>query len=316
MKILFFGSPHFAVPCLESLHHSEHEVLAVITKPDRPSGRGRVLKGTEVKKWCVRNHVDVIQPEKIRSEQFIRQLKEFRADLFIVVGFPILPQAIIDIPPRGAINVHASLLPAYRGAAPIQWALINGEKETGITVFYLARKVDTGNIILQKKAEVTEDDTSETLHNKLLTLGREALQESVALIAAGNVKSRPQTGEVSRAPKITPEMPLIHWDMPAQQVHNRIRAFSPRPGAYTFLNGKRIKIFSSSVVATQKDPMPPGSILECTNDSVVVCCARDCIEFREIQIQGKKRMAVADFLRGCSLRTGDRFYSYGQEQES
>ncbi len=306
MRILFFGSPEFAVPSLEKLVLSSHEVAEVVTRPDKPKGRGRKLKGTAIKEFAAGKGIPIYQPDDLKSPDFIKRLEKSRADLFVVVGFPILPKEVLNIPEKGAVNLHASLLPAYRGAAPIQWAILNGEKVTGVTTFFLNEKVDTGEIILQQEVEIGESETAGELHDKLSLIGSDIILKTVNLIEKGNIKTFPQTGKVTKAPKITPEMPEINWNHDAQNVVNRIRAFSPFPGAFSFLDKKRVKFFNSSVKKVEHGEKP-GTLISIDNSAITIACGNGSIYVREIQIQGKRRMTVSEFLRGHSLVPGALF---------
>ncbi|MCD6117599.1 methionyl-tRNA formyltransferase [bacterium] len=306
MRILFFGSPEFSVPSLEKLTESRHEIAGVVTRGDKPKGRGRKLKGTAVKEFAVQNNLPLYQVDNLKEPNFLQKLNEFRADIFIVVGFPILPRHVIDMPEKGAVNLHASLLPAYRGAAPIQWAILNGEKETGVTTFFLNERVDTGEIILQQKVEIGESETAGELHDKLSLIGSGLLLETVNLIENGDFETFLQTGRVTKAPKITPDIPEINWDEDAQKTVNRIRAFSPFPGAFSFMDGKRVKFYLSSVINDDNEEKP-GIVTAIDKDGLSIACGKGSVLIREIQIQGKRRMAVSEFLRGHSINPGTAF---------
>jgi len=309
MKIVFFGSPDFAVPSLEKILKNRYDVLCVVTRPDKPKGRGRKLQGTPVKKFAEEKGLPVYQPEDLKSDDFFNFLKNLGADLFVVVGFKILPKRIIELPPEGSINLHASLLPAYRGAAPIQWAILNGEKKTGVTVFFLNEKVDTGDIIMQEPVDIKESDTAGDLHDRLAETGSRVLVKSIDLIKSGDFTPKPQKGAVTKAPKITQDLLKIRWDVSAEDVRNKVRAFSPFPGAFSFIEGKRVKIFSVDEEFIKSTKNAPGTVVSVDSSGITVQCADRCIFFREIQMQGKRRMTVSEFLRGNSINTGMIFLS-------
>ena len=297
MKLVFMGTPDFAVPTLEKLAQSRHEVLLVVTGPDKPRGRGQRLRPTPVKEAAQKLGLPVYQPESLRDPAVAEHLRTFPADLYVVVAFRILPEQIIEIPPRGVINLHASLLPKYRGAAPIQWAILNGEKETGLTTFFIEKGIDTGDIILQEKVEIFPGETAGELHDRLARLGAELVLKTVDLIEAGKAPRRKQEGEATRAPKIRPEMAEIHWDRPADEIERQIRAFSPVPGAFTFLHGKRVKIYRAQKAPVEIPPSPGKIRVE--QGQRLLASARDgWLEILELQEEGRKRLKAEEFLRG------------------
>ncbi len=248
------GTPDFAVPSLKILL-KHHEVLAVVTAADKERGRGQKVSFTPIKEIALENNIPVLQPEKLKDENFITQLKNFSADLFVIVAFRILPKEVFSIPLKGSFNLHASLLPKYRGAAPIHWAIIKGEKETGVTTFKLEEKVDTGNIYLQKEIPILDEDNLGTIHDKLSELGAEAVFESVNMIESGNYNLLPQNNlEATPAPKITKETGKIDWNNSAEEIHNLVRGLSPYPAAYFEFNGRLIKIFKSQIVQSSLNP--------------------------------------------------------------
>lgn len=300
MKIIFWGTPDFAIPSLKILIENDHTILAVLTSPDKERGRGQRVSASPIKKFAEANGITVIQPEKLKDEKLIFKLKELNADLYVVVAYRILPREIFSIPRYGSFNLHASLLPKYRGAAPIQWALINGETETGVTTFALEDKVDTGNIYLQKKIPILPEDNFGTLHDKLSILGAEAVLETVNLIDSGNISLQKQDHKLATpAPKITKEIMQIDWNNSAENIHNLVRAFSPYPGAYFTYQGKIVKIFKTKL----KDGfnLAPGEIYQSKNELFIGCKDR-AIEVIEIQFEGRKKMTVAEFLRGFSFQ--------------
>jgi methionyl-tRNA formyltransferase len=299
MKIVFFGTPDFAVPTLQVLNDSEHEVTAVVTSPDKQRGRGMQLSYTPVKQFATENDIPVLQPADLSDEDFIEHLIDLDADLFVVVAFKILPKEVFDIPTYGAFNLHASLLPEYRGAAPIQWALINGETETGITTFFLNDTVDTGNVILQKRIQIREDDDYGSLYDVLSVMGAELVLKTVTLIDYGNVFVHEQDAEmVSPAPKITKEICQIQWNKPAVEIYNLVKGLSPAPGAHFAQNGKTYKVFKTKINETEK--LDAGEIKE-TKHEIFTGTGNGTLQIVELQPEGGKRMTADEFLRGHSL---------------
>ena len=297
MKIIFFGTPDFAIPILNKIYESKHQLVAVVTAPDKERGRGRKVSFTPVKQFAIEKSIPVLQPEKLRDENFIKQLKKFAADVFVVVAFRILPEAVYTIP-KYAFNLHASLLPKYRGAAPIQWSLINGEKETGVTTFLLEKKVDTGNIILQKKIEISEDDDFGTLHDKLSMLGADAVLETLEILESGNFTPLPQDDLlVTKAPKITKDIAKIDWNKSAREIVNLIRGLSPVPAAFFERNGKIYKIYKA--IVSDKE-LNPGEVLQ-TKKELFIGAADKSVQVLELKPEGRKRMTAEEFLRGYSL---------------
>ncbi|RPI17079.1 MAG: methionyl-tRNA formyltransferase [Ignavibacteriae bacterium] len=301
MNIIFMGTPDFAVPSLQILLTSHHKISAVVTTPDKPKGRGLKLAHSAVKEFALQNNLRVLQPDKLKDENFINEIRDLQPDLIIIVAFRILPKEIFTIPKFGSFNLHASLLPKYRGAAPINWAIINGEKETGVTTFFLKERVDTGNIIMQTPCDIAEDDNAGTLHDKLSHIGAGTVMSTVNLIEMtnGNVPITEQDNTLaSPAPKIFKDDCRIDWNKPAEQVHNFIRGLSPYPAAYTFHNGKQIKIFkSSNDVSVNSQIISPGLVL-CGKTHLFVSCSDNNIEILELQLEGKKRVSAKDFING------------------
>lgn len=288
------GTPQFAVPSLELLIKKGYRLSCVVTAPDKPKGRGQKMQSSEVKLAAERLGLKILQPEMLRQEDFIGSLKSLNADLFIVTAFRILPREVYMIPRLGAFNLHASLLPKYRGAAPINWALINGENETGVTSFFLQDKVDTGNIILQEKIAIHENDSYGTVYEQLSHVGAELTLRTVELIADGNVKILPQDdSKASPAPKIFKSDCLINWDQPAAKIHNFIRGLSPLPSAFTYLEGRVLKIFDSEVSSLPSHH--PGTLF--VKDKVLYVSASDlCLKLNSLQNEGKKRVSAFDFV--------------------
>ena len=290
------GSAGFSIPSLEKLYRSKHKILAIVTVPDKQKGRGQKISFSPVKEFGIKNSLPILQPEKLKDEAFMRQLKDFNSDLFVVVAFRILPPEVFTIPPKGSFNLHASLLPKYRGAAPIQWALIQGEKKTGVTTFALEEKVDTGNIYLQKEVEIDNEDNFETLHDKLSNIGAQAVLETINIMESGNYQLEEQdNSQASPAPKITPETGKIDWAKPANKIHNLVRGLSPTPCAYFFHDNRKIKVYKTRVV--EKENTIAGKIIE-TKKNLFVECVSNELEILELQLEGRKRMSAEEFLRG------------------
>ncbi|MGE5497057.1 MAG: methionyl-tRNA formyltransferase [Syntrophothermus sp.] len=298
MKIVFMGTPEFAIPSLRILRENKHEILAVVTTPDKERGRGQKVTYTPVKTFALENNIPVLQPVSLKEPEFISALKDLNADLYVVVAFRILPKEVFTIPPKGAFNLHGSLLPKYRGAAPIQWALINGDTETGVTTFFLQDKVDTGNIIISASLTVEPDDDFGSLHDKMSLLGASVLLKTVELIENGNVQVQPQNDSLaSPAPKITREICQINWSMPADKIHNLIRGLSPYPAAFFINKGKIIKVYKSALCS---ENLSAGEIYQ-TRTRIIIGCGSGTIEILKLQPEGRKRMTAAEFLRGYSL---------------
>jgi len=290
------GSAGFSIPSLEVLLKSKHNVAAIVTVPDKEKGRGQKPAPSPVKEYGLKNNLPIIQPEKLKDESFINELKKYNADLFVVVAFRILPKEVFTIPPKGSFNLHASLLPKYRGAAPIQWALINGEKKTGVTTFALEEKVDTGNIYLQKEILIDDEDNFQILHDKLSKTGAEVVLKTVDMIESGNFTLQKQNDELATpAPKITSETGKIDWDKPAEKIHNLVRGLSPSPCAYFFHNDKKIKIYKTKVI--EKENTSPGKIIQ-GKKNLFIECGKNILEILELQLEGRKRMSAEEFLRG------------------
>ncbi len=296
MNIIFMGSAGFSIPSLETLYKSKHKILALVTVSDKEKGRGQKISASPVKEFGIKNNIPILQPEKLKDETFTHQLKNFNADLFVVVAFRILPKEVFTIPPKGSFNLHASLLPKYRGAAPIQWTLIKGEKKTGVTTFTLEEKVDTGNIYLQEEAEIDDEDNFKTLHDKLSEAGAKAVLETVDMIESGNIELKRQDNSLATpAPKITPETGKIDWTKPAGEIHNLIRGLSPTPCAYFYHDSKKIKVYKTRIIWEEKTT--PGKIIE-SKKNLFIECGKDKLEILELQIEGRRRMNAEEFLRG------------------
>ncbi|MEE9429422.1 MAG: methionyl-tRNA formyltransferase [Melioribacteraceae bacterium] len=300
MKIIFFATPDFAIPSLKILNESKHEIVGVVTSPDRQKGRGRKISYSPIKQFAVENNLAVLQPEKFKDEEFISSLKKLDADLFVIVAFRILPAEVFTISKLGSFNLHGSLLPKYRGAAPIQWAIIKGETQTGATTFFLKEKVDTGNIILQEKIEIKPEDNFEDLHDSMSEKGAELVLKTVDLIDTENYELREQDNSKSTpAPKITKEICRISWNNSVENMHNLIRGLSPYPGAFFVYDDKHFKIFKSAIVENQN--LEVGEIQQ-TKNELFVGCENGTLQILEIQAEGRKRMSEEDFNRGFSFR--------------
>lgn len=306
MRIVFMGTPEFAVPILDILVKHNYNIVGVITAPDKPSGRGLKVQQSAVKAYAIQHGLHVLQPEKLKNPVFIDELKALHADLQIVVAFRMLPEIVWNMPPKGTFNLHASLLPQYRGAAPINFAVMNGEKETGVTTFFLSHEIDTGEVIIQAKCTVGMDETAGELHDKLMMLGAETVLKTVQLIEKNEVKPVPQEammkGELKMAHKIFKEDCLIDWGKDALTIHNFIRGLSPFPTAITNLlleNNEKIffKIYRANY-EIKAHQMPIGTIDTDGKNYLKIACKDGFINLLEVQMAGKKAMSVAEFLRG------------------
>ena len=298
LKIVFMGTPEFAVDSLDILVKNGYDIKAVVTTPDKPAGRGQKLSTSAIKDYAVSHQLPILQPEKLKDEGFIQDLKKLDANLFIVVAFRMLPEIIWSMPQKGTFNLHASLLPQYRGAAPINWAIINGEKQTGVTTFFIEHQIDTGDIIFNDTVDITAEDNALSLHDKLKTKGADLVLKTVQAIETGSVSTQKQPDiPYKPAPKIFKEDCLLDFNQTAEQVHNKVRGLSEYPGAYTYLDNKKLKIFSTSITDnTEKSII--GTFKTNQKDYLKVKCADYWLEIQQLQIEGKKRMSIGDFLKG------------------
>lgn len=296
------GTPEFAVPCLQSLIDENYDVIGVFTQPDKPKGRGYILTPPPVKELALKYSIPVFQPQKMRDEQTICNLKSLNPDLIIVVAYgKILPKEILDIPPFGCINVHASLLPKYRGAGPIQWSVINGEKETGVTTMYMDVGLDNGDMIINNSIKIGENETAGELHDRVSVLGAQTLIETLNLLKKGEIIRTKQNDNIATyAPMLDKKLCEIDFSKDAQSIHNLIRGLSPWPVAVTKLNGKTLKIHRSLCLEENVCALP-GEVVQ-NDGKIVVSCGNGCIEILELQLEGKKRMNSAEFLRGNPIK--------------
>ncbi|MFT7204612.1 MAG: methionyl-tRNA formyltransferase [Algoriphagus sp.] len=308
LRIIYMGTPEFAVPALEILAKNNWNVVGVITAPDKPKGRGQKLIPSPVKEAALKHGLHILQPTNLKSPEFQDELRALKADLQIVVAFRMLPEAVWDMPPIGTFNLHASLLPNYRGAAPINWAIINGEKETGVTTFFLKHEIDTGSIIYQEKVAILPEDDLGSLYEKLMELGAKLVLKTVEAIAADEVVALPQdeSKAMHHAPKIFKETGEINWANSADSIHNLIRGLSPYPATWTSLDGKNCKIFKTAVSEENLSKIELGNYSSDGKTFLKFQTGDGSLEILELQLEGKKRMKIGDFLRGYKLATSIR----------
>ncbi len=317
LRIVFMGTPDFAVESLRILVENGYNIVGVITMPDKPSGRGHKIQYSAVKKYALEHDLPLLQPEKLKDESFLKDLAAWNADLQIVVAFRMLPEVVWDMPRLGTFNLHGSLLPQYRGAAPINWAIINGDKETGVTTFFLTHEIDTGKIILQEKIAISENDNAGKIHDELMLLGANLVRKTVDMIIEDKISAVDQSrfykdeADLKAAPKIFKETCRIDWDKPAKAIHNLIRGLSPYPAAWTelYVDGKEsqmVKIYASEVVEDGK-PHTIGSISTDNKSYLHVDCADGSVSITEIQFAGKRAMKIDEVLRGYKFEDGVYF---------
>lgn len=304
MKIVFMGTPEFAVPCLQKIIDEGHEVLAVVTQPDKPKGRGKKLAMPPVKELALKYNLDVYQPVKAREESFVEKLKEINPELIVVVAFgQILPKSILDIPKFGCVNVHASLLPKYRGAAPLNWVIINGEEKTGVTTMYMDVGLDTGDMILKSEIPLDDEITAGELHDKMMIDGANVLKETIDLIAQGKAPREKQNDdETCYSPIMDKTLGNIDWNKSAKDIHNLVRGVNPWPSAYTTYENQTMKIWKTKVVDKNSDKAP-GTILKVDKEGIEVNTGNGVIQISEIQMSGKKRMVVSEYIKGNTIST-------------
>ena len=303
MRVVFMGTPDFAVASLDALLKAGFNVVGVVTAPDKPAGRGLKLTESAVKTYATNHNLPVLQPEKLKSPEFLNALADLAADIQVIVAFRMLPEVVWNMPPLGTINVHGSVLPKYRGAAPINWAVINGEKETGVTTFKLQHAIDTGNILLQKSFIIGDNETAGEVHDRMKLVGAELLVQTLTGIRENTIQEIPQpfAGNIPHAPKIFSETGRIDWNKNVDVVYNLIRGLSPSPGAYTLLDGKTLKIFRAEK-ESGNDSEQPGKVRTDEKTYLKFAAADGFIRVDELQLEGKKKMSVTEFLRGYRFK--------------
>lgn len=303
LRIIYMGTPEFAVPSLQKLVAAGWNVVAVITAPDKPKGRGQKMIPSPVKEAAVELNIPVLQPTNLKSSDFLEELASYRADLQIVVAFRMLPEVVWSMPAKGTFNLHASLLPDYRGAAPINWAIINGEKETGVTTFFLKHEIDTGSVIFQEKEAIYEDDTLGDLYERLMKKGADLVLKTVKCIASEEVVPQPQDESRAKhhAPKIYKETCEINWQKSAIEIHNLVRGLSPYPAAFTKIDGKNCKIFKTRFHQNDINGLNAGEYYSDGKTILIFQTGKGHIQILEIQMEGKKRLSIEEFLRGYKL---------------
>lgn len=310
LRIIYMGTPDFAVGPLKTLVESGFNIVAVVTGMDKPQGRGRKIQPTPVKEFAVEHNIPVLQPEKLKNPEFIEELKSYKADLQIVVAFRMLPEVVWDMPKMGTFNLHAALLPQYRGAAPLNWAVINGEKKTGVTTFMLDKDIDTGRIMLQREVEILPADNVGTVHDKLMIVGQDLVKETVEKLLEGNMKFIDQDSligkdtQLKHAPKIFKEDCRINFENDAESIHNLVRGLSPYPAAFTTINVKgktmNLKVFETEVEITDNHDVP-GTLKTDNKTFAKISCKNGWIYLSDVQLEGKKRIKIIEFLRGINL---------------
>lgn len=312
LRIIYMGTPEFAVESLKVLVENGYNVVAVVTMPDKPAGRGHKIQYSDVKKYALDQKIPLLQPTSLKDDTFLNELRSYRADLQIVVAFRMLPEVVWDMPKLGTFNLHASLLPQYRGAAPINWAIINGEKKTGVTTFFLEHEIDTGKIIMQQPITIDENDTVGVIHDRLMLLGGEVVKKTVDLILEGKVDAQSQNDiiinkqlKLKTAPKIFKETCEINWDQTVDTVHNFIRGLSPYPVAWSTLianDGEKVKVkIYESRKIVKKHTLSVGSIIQEGKEDLKIAVNGGFIDVLEMQLPGKRRLPIADLLRGFSI---------------
>lgn len=310
MKIVFMGTPDFARGALEALIAAGHEITAVVTQPDKAKGRSNQLQYPPVKECALEHNIPVMQPERIKTPEAIAQLASYEADIFVVAAFgQILSQEILDMPKYGSLNIHASLLPKYRGASPIQQVIVDGEAETGVTIMQMDAGIDTGDMLYKRVIAIEDTDTFESLHDKLMVLGGEAIVEALSLLETGALEPKKQDDALSSHAKlITKEMGNIDFHKSANAINRLVRGLNPWPSAYTFYKGKQLKIWETQVENESSDK-EPGTITEVTKTAIKVACKEGVLSILSLQLEGKKRMSTHDFLLGVKVQQGEQFTS-------
>ena len=306
MNVIFMGTPDFAVSTLEGLIKSNHKIIAVVTRPDRPKGRGREILPSPVKVVAEANKIDVLQPEKVKEPDFVKKLREYIADCIVVVAFgQILPNEILSFPRYGCINLHASILPKYRGAAPINWALIKGEIKTGVTSMLMNEEMDTGDMLIQREVEIKEDDNAGTLYDMLSRIGSDVVLETLECLEKGEIKRVKQDASIATyAPKLKKEDCLIDWSIGAKKIVNKIRGLTPALGAYTSYNGKRLKITNAEYLIKEVKA-EKGEVFEVNRNGIKVICGDGLVIIKNLQSEGKRVMGVGEFISGHNIKAGE-----------
>jgi methionyl-tRNA formyltransferase len=310
MKIVFMGTPDFAVPCLDILVKNGYDVVGVITVPDKPAGRGQQVQQSPVKKYAIEHNLKVLQPEKLKAPEFLEELKSLNADLQIVVAFRMLPEVVWNMPPLGTYNLHGSLLPQYRGAAPLNWAIINGEKETGVTTFKLIHEIDAGNTLYNAKVAIGDDTSVGDLHDELMNVGAELMLKTVKAIESGNYELKEQTiipSEIKHAPKLFKENCKIDWNKNIDEVHNHVRGLSPYPAAWTEGKDDKGNTLSFKLFKTHKEAaahnIQAGTLITDNKTYLKVACCNGYVYIDELQLAGKKRLKTEELLRGFNFNS-------------
>lgn len=309
LNIVYMGTPEFAVQSLDTIVKSKHKVVGVVTSADKPAGRGKKLRASAVKEYALAHDLKLLQPEKLKNEDFLNELRSLNADIFVVVAFRMLPEVVWNMPPMGTFNLHASLLPQYRGAAPINYAIINGELESGVTTFFLDKEIDTGRIILQKSCPIAKTDNAGDLHDHLMKIGSNLVVETIDLVADGDYKTKDQLestlniSELNTAPKIFKNDCRINFDQDVESCYNHIRGLSPFPGAFTEIVSPEGKIFLLKIFKTEiiENKSEANQIKTDGKKYLDISCMNGCLRIHELQLQGKKRMKTEDLLRGFKL---------------
>ena len=314
MRTIFFGSPEFAVPCLDALRQIS-EIAVVISQPDRPAGRGLAMRPPAVKKRALELGLEVWQPTKVRTADFASRLRALEADVAVVVAYGrILPRAVLDAPRLGCVNVHASLLPRWRGAAPIQWAIVHGDRVSGVTLMQMDEGMDTGAIIAMESTPIQSTDDAESLSKRLSEMGSELLRAQLPRYVAGELTAKQQDeNAATMAPLLTKDHGRIDWNKPAEAVHDQVRGMNPWPGAHTALHGRRIKVHRTLASTLDSEGAPPGQVIALDADGILVACAEGTLEIQELQESGRKRVDARAFATGRGVSVGDRFSSEGIE---
>lgn len=308
MKIVFMGTPDYAATALEAILQAGYEVTGVVCQPDKPKGRSGALAACPVKECALKYNLPVFQPERIKRPEAVAELKKFPADVFVVAAFgQILSEEILTMPKYGCINIHASLLPKYRGAAPIQWCIVDGEKETGVTIMQMDAGIDTGDILFTKKVEITEEETGGSLFDKLSQAGAELIVEALPKIEAGEVNPVKQDEALSNyARMLKKEDGQINWKRPAEEIGRQVRGMDPWPSAYTYYKGKQFKIWKAQAVDGGTEGLQPGTIAQIEKQGIWIACGSGMLQVTEAQLEGKKRMSAADLMNGRSLEMNER----------